>query len=141
MRLLICGYIAVLGTTVLVSTLLNPGPETAQEDKIVIFLTGNTLGALKPCGCFGGQLGGLDRRPAVFNTVPPEKRFIIDTGNFVPDRSKQNLIKFDIIVLALPILEYDVVNLTLNDLEIARDRGFIGALPFNAAVSRNFEVV
>jgi len=133
MRLLICGYIVVLSTAVFIPTLVNTSsPALPQDNKVTIFLTGNMLGALKPCGCFGGQLGGLDRRPAVFDTAPPEKRLIIDTGNFVPDRGEQNLIKFDIITLALSLLEYDAVNLSLDDIEIAMERGLINALPFNA---------
>ena len=133
MRLLICGYIIVLAAAVFIPILVNiSGSAEPQDSKIAIFLTGHTLGALKPCGCFGGQLGGLDRRAAIFDTVPPEKRLIIDTGNFVPDRSEQNLIKFDIITLALSLLEYDVVNLNSDDIEIAQQRGLINSLSFNA---------
>jgi hypothetical protein len=132
MRLLICGYIVVLSTIVLTAiSASNSAALSPQNEKITVFLTGQTLGALKPCGCFGGQLGGLDRRPAIFDSVPPEKRLIIDTGNFVPDSSEQNLIKFDIITMGLSILGYDVVNLNEEDIEIARSRGFIGAMPFN----------
>ncbi len=136
MRLLICGYIVVSGFAVSIATPVNiSSPAPPQNDKVTIFLTGDTLGSLKPCGCFGGQLGGLDRRTAIFNTVPSEKRLIIDTGNFVPDSSEQNLIKFDIIILALSLLEYDVVNLNSDDIEIAQDRGLIDALSFNAISS------
>ena len=73
-----------------------------SNDSITVFLTGNMLGALKPCGCSGGQLGGLDRRPAVFNTVPHEKRLLIDTGSLVEDPpSEQDTYKFDIILESL----------------------------------------
>ena len=33
--------------------------ERRGDDVFTIFFTGNVLGALKPCGCSGGQLGGL----------------------------------------------------------------------------------
>ncbi len=132
MRLLICGYIILLGTASFITTQVNvQSPTTPENDKVTIFLTGQTLGALKPCGCFGGQLGGLDKRQAIFDTVPPEKRLLIDTGNFVPDHSEQNLIKFDIITLALSQLNYDVVNLNLNDIEIAQYRGLIEIMSFD----------
>jgi hypothetical protein len=96
-----------------------------KADVISIFLTGNGLGALKPCGCSGGQLGGLDRRPAVFNTVPVQRRMIVDTGLFVESDGEQDLIKFDILVRAFGLLGYDVVNLTGEDVKIAEDLGLL----------------
>jgi hypothetical protein len=105
------------------------GPGLHQnEHTITIFFTGNELGALKPCGCSGGQLGGLDRRYAVLKTVPPENRLIIDTGSLVTDSTEQNLIKFSIIVQAFNILGYDVVNLTEQDIVIARQAGLLEGL-------------
>ncbi|MHC4431318.1 MAG: multiheme c-type cytochrome [Planctomycetota bacterium] len=100
--------------------------ERTEADALNVFFTGSTLGRLKPCGCSGGQLGGLERRPAVFNSVPIEKRLLIDTGSLVETNSDQDLIKFDIIVEALGLLDYDVVNLTEQDLEIAENRGLLG---------------
>ena len=92
-------------------------------DSLSVFFTGSTFGRLKPCGCSGGQLGGLERRPAVFNTVPIDKRMLIDTGALIEGNRDQDLIKFDIIVEALGLLGYHVVNLTKDDLETARNRG------------------
>ncbi len=48
----------------------SPVPQrTADSDEISIFFTGSELGALKPCGCSGGQLGGLSKRMAVFTLL------------------------------------------------------------------------
>lgn len=104
-------------------------------DKITVFLTGNTLGSLKPCGCSGGQLGGLDRRPAIFDTVPADTRLLIDTGFLVKDQSvkdqsvreqsAQDLNKFITIAQSLKYLKYDVVNLTKLDLEMGRETGML----------------
>jgi len=108
---------------------LGAGATEAQEDEsITIFFTGNELGAMKPCGCSGGQLGGLDRRYSVFSTIRPENRLIIDTGSLVPESTEQNLIKFNIIVQALGQLGYDVVNLTEQDVLIARQAGLFDGL-------------
>ncbi|MBN2590581.1 MAG: cytochrome c family protein [Sedimentisphaerales bacterium] len=103
------------------------------SDSITVFLTGNLLGSLKPCGCSGGQLGGLDRRPAVFNTVPADKRLLIDTGALVENQLKRNQIqkdqdfnKFLTITEAFDYLNYDIVNLTKQDLEIAQNFGLLG---------------
>lgn len=85
---------------------------------ITVFLTGYELGALKPCGCSGGQLGGLDRRTAVFDTVPEVQRLIIDTGSLVKSESEQDLIKFNIIIQAFDLLGYDLIHFNQHDLEI-----------------------
>ena len=102
-----------------------PRKMRAETDMLNVFFTGSTFGRLKPCGCSGGQLGGLERRPVVFNTVPADKRLLIDTGSLVETNSDQDLIKFDIIVEALRLLDYDLVNLTEDDLEIAANRGLL----------------
>ena len=100
-----------------------PNPTDNSPDSITVFLTGNMLGALKPCGCSGGQLGGLDRRPAVFNTVPQDKRLLIDTGSLVEKQSDQDFYKFNIIIESLKYLNYNAVNLTEQDVEMAKKYG------------------
>ncbi len=99
-----------------------------KSDELTIFFTGNELGALKPCGCFGGQLGGLDRRSVVFDTAPATKRLIIDIGSLVEADSEQNLIKFNIILQAFGLLEYNLVNLTEKDVEIAANMGLLDSI-------------
>ena len=135
LRLLTCICLsAVAASCILVS---EPADKT---DVITIFLTGNSLGMLKPCGCSGGQLGGLDRRPAVFNTVPSNRRVIVDTGFFVESDGEQDLIKFDIMTRAFGLLDYDVVNLTEEDVAIAENLGLrdvIGSF-FNIITSYSF---
>jgi hypothetical protein len=96
-----------------------------KNDIITVFLTGDELGALKPCGCSGGQLGGLERRPAVFNSVAVERRMIVDTGRLVKGNGEQDLIKFDILTQAFNLLGYDAVNLTKEDMKIAESLGLI----------------
>jgi nitrate/TMAO reductase-like tetraheme cytochrome c subunit len=104
------------------------GNVPAAPQVITIFFTGNELGALKPCGCSGGQLGGLDRRVAVFNTVGSESRLVLDTGSLVAESTEQNLIKFNIVVQAFSQLGYDLVNLTEQDILIARQAGLFDVL-------------
>ena len=96
-----------------------------MNDSLTVFLTGNELGTLKPCGCSGGQLGGFDRRSAVLNTVPEDKRLIINTGSFVKSDSEQDLIKYHIIIQALQLLDYDLVNLGEQDIEIGSNLGVL----------------
>lgn len=118
LRLVTC--ISVL--MVAASCIVVSGPAD-KTDVITVFLTGNGLGVLKPCGCSGGQLGGIDRRGAVFNTAAAKRRMIVDTGLFVEGDGEQDLIKFDIMMRALGLLDYDLVNLTEEDISIAENLG------------------
>jgi hypothetical protein len=104
------------------------GAPAQAREPVTIFFTGNELGSMRPCGCSGGQLGGLDRRYAVLNAVGPQNRLIIDTGSLVSESTEQNLIKFNIIVQAFAQLGYDVVNLTEQDILIARQAGLLDGL-------------
>lgn len=117
-----------------------PGYEkerSVDDDSLTVFLTGNELGALKPCGCSGGQLGGFDRRSAVLNSVPENKRLIINSGSFVKSDSEQDLIKYHIIIQALKLLDYDLVSLGEQDIEIGGNLGLLEyiELAFNAISS------
>lgn len=99
-----------------------PGPGSGQPtmktETLTVFFTGGTLGALKPCGCSGGQLGGLERRRAIFDTVPRQRRLLVDTGSFVKGEGEQDLIKYNIIAQALQLLNYDLAALSEKDIEI-----------------------
>jgi len=99
--------------------------DSRKAGSLTVFFTGNELGELKPCGCSGGQLGGLSRRAAVFNRVSKDKRLIIDTGSLVKSQSEQDLIKFNIIIEAFRQLDYDLVNLSEKDIEIAQNLGLL----------------
>jgi hypothetical protein len=96
-----------------------------EPDRVVLFFTGNELGALKPCGCSGGQLGGLSKRAAIFGRVPPVNRMIVDTGALVGSDQEQDLIKFGVLFEAYRLLGYDVAHLTREDIEIARSLGLL----------------
>jgi len=115
-----------------------PAKPVERADGFVVFLTGSELGALKPCGCSGGQLGGLDRRWAVLNSTPRQRKLIVDTGSLVESDSPQDLIKFNIIIRAFGLLDYDVVNLTEKDIEIAQNLGLLHSISsvFNVISAR-----
>jgi len=100
------------------------------DDEIVIFLTGETVGQLKPCGCTTGQLGGFEKRKTVLDSVDSQRRFVLDTGHLIDGSSEQDLLKYDIIVQALSMLSYDVVNLDARDVEIARNSFGLTNMPF-----------
>jgi len=127
-------------TSCLPSRAQKQATESSQQVNVLtIFVTGSELGALKPCGCSGGQLGGLDRRAAVLNSVAKQNRLIIDIGSFVEGNHQQDLIKFGIIIDAFRLLGYDLVNLTHEDMEMAQQLGLLDdiAVSFNAISSCN----
>ena len=108
-----------------------------DTDVVTIFVTGNELGQLKPCGCSGGQLGGFDRHAAILNRPEPAKRLIVDTGNLVEQTLKQDLIKFGITMQAFELLGYDVVNFTSEDVNTAMDMGLLTT----SQTGQGFEII
>lgn len=105
------------------SETVRPTAPSQSRADLVIFLTGNSLGSLRPCGCSGGQLGGLEKRPAVFDGVPTSGRLTIDTGVLAANDGEQDLIKFRILFEALELLNYDMVCLANQDQAIAEQLG------------------
>ncbi|MGD8499631.1 MAG: cytochrome c family protein [Phycisphaerales bacterium] len=102
--------------------------ERVRTDTLTVFLTGNVLGELKPCGCSGGQLGGFDRRSTVLNSVSGQRRLVVDTGSFVKSDAEQDLIKYNIIIQALELLDYDLVSLSEKDIEIGNNLGVLDGI-------------
>jgi len=126
MRLVSCIFVLAFCASCVVDVTTEPSAEPLHKsDALTVFFTGNVLGELKPCGCSAGQLGGLDRRAAVFNRVPKDKRLIVDTGSLVKSDSDQDLIKFSIILQAFKLLDYDLISLGEKDIEIGRNAGLL----------------
>ncbi|MCK5175505.1 MAG: hypothetical protein KAR47_19070 [Planctomycetes bacterium] len=100
-----------------------------------VFLTGNLLSTLKPCGCTAEQLGGFERRAAVLQKARPDSRFVIDTGNLLIAQTDQDIIKFGIIIQAMSMLDYDLVNMAAGDLKIAKELGLLDNTPFSVISS------
>ena len=111
---------------------------TENRDDIALFFTGSTLGALKPCGCSGGQLGGLERRTSIFAASPKASRLIVDTGDMVQSDGEQDLIKFRVLFEGFRLLGYDLVHLTPQDGKIAANLGILseGEKPFKIIAAR-----
>ncbi len=108
-----------------------PTDGSARTDRtFTILFTGNTLSTLKPCGCTERQLGGLQRRASALEMIPPQKRLLVDTGNFLRKDSAQDRIKMEIIFQSLGMMEYDLINLTADDLATATALGMTTSMPF-----------
>ena len=123
-RTLIFVFVFAIGSLFLSAMSSKPTAETAQKtESAVVFITGDELGVLQPCGCTSGQFGGLDRRATVLKSVPESKRMVIGAGAIVEGDSEQDLIKFNIIIHAYGMLNYDLVNLSAKDIENVTNTG------------------
>jgi hypothetical protein len=105
-------------------------PAQTEGDTITIFLSGNTLSQLKPCGCAAGQLGGFSRRQVIFDQVDAKTRLLVDTGNFLIDNTPQDMVKLNTIISSLIALGYDAVNFSDKDLAAVSDGYDIKQMPF-----------
>jgi hypothetical protein len=114
-----------------------PADGNTPEGALHVFLTGNGLSSLKPCGCSEKQLGGFEKRAQVWKDIAPQKRLIVDTGNLLLKSGEQDLIKFDMMVQAFSFLEYDLVNFAQADVSIAASRGYLAGTTFNAITGYN----
>lgn len=102
-----------------------PADPSLNTNTVTIFLTGNALSTLKPCGCTTGQLGGLDRRGAVLHSTPADRRILVDTGNFLMQDTQQDRIKLGILLQAMTLLEYDFLHLDQQDLQVVSEMGLL----------------
>lgn len=129
LQVLLCTILAICGCTPKSIDLDSGGASSAKipsgKDTITVFLTGNLLSTLQPCGCSAGQLGGLSRRQAVLATVADDRKLVVDTGNFLQDQTPQDVLKLGIIFQALSILKYDVANLNADELSLATELGLV----------------
>lgn len=105
-------------------------PADKTIDTITVFLSGNTLSQLKPCGCAEGQLGGFSRRKVIFDQVDANNRLLVDTGNFLIDQTPQDTVKLNTIISSLITLGYDVVNLNQDDYIAVMNGYDIKQMPF-----------
>ncbi len=129
MRAVICICALTAGALCVFAMSTKPqGGAACQSEGLTVYLTGSELGELKPCGCATGQLGGLEKRSAVLSNVPARRRLIVDTGSFVKGTDEQDIIKFKIIMRAFNLLDYDLVNLTKEDIEIAQDLALLDTM-------------
>ena len=103
----------------------SPAKIPSEKDAVTVFLTGNLLGTLQPCGCSAGQLGGFSRRQAVLGTVADDRKLVVDTGNFLQGKTPQDELKLGIIFQALSILKYDVANLNADEFSLASELGLV----------------
>jgi len=130
MRLFGCICIVLAAASCFFSSPSEQATDSAcRANVITVFISGNELGRIKPCGCSEEQLGGLEKRAAVLNSAPASRRLVIDTGRLVVKDDEQAQLKFQTIIEAFSLLDYDVVSLTPRDIDMAERLGLLEEAP------------
>jgi 2',3'-cyclic-nucleotide 2'-phosphodiesterase (5'-nucleotidase family) len=95
-----------------------------DQPDLVLVVTGQTYGYLKPCGCSQFQLGGLERRANFMNQLRDKGWRVVglDLGDVMPDKEhaglyKQSLHKYATTMKALKEMGYAAVGLGQTDIE------------------------
>jgi len=105
---------------------------------VAIFLTGQQLGYIEPCGCTGleNQKGGLARRHTLLRQLRDERGWpvvALDVGSQVRRYGRQQEIKFQQTAGALRTLGYTGVVLGASDLRLPVGELFSGTNPDDKA--------
>ncbi|MCF6148123.1 MAG: hypothetical protein E3K37_05635 [Candidatus Kuenenia sp.] len=93
---------------------------SSSYDRFVLFFSGEEQGALIPCGCFEGQLGGISRRDTLLNSYKKQGIFIIavSTGDLIKSPGRQEEIKMGYLLNAMKEMDCLLHNLGEKDFEI-----------------------
>ncbi|HZL91341.1 MAG TPA: multiheme c-type cytochrome [Pirellulaceae bacterium] len=105
-----------------------------QKPTLALFITGQQMGYIEPCGCTGlaNQKGGLARRATLLKQLREEKGWQVvplDVGNQVRRYGRQSEIKFQRTAEALRMMGYRAVSLGADDLRLTPGELFAGTNP------------
>lgn len=91
-----------------------------SDDRFVLFFSGEEQGALVPCGCFEGQLGGISRRDTLLNSYKKKgiSTIAVSTGDLIKSPERQEEIKMGYLFNAMKEMDYILHNLGEKDFEI-----------------------
>ena len=100
--------------------------------KAVLIVSGEMDGYLEPCGCTGGQMGGLIRRYEFVERVKAQgiPVALVDLGSLIKDPAgsrggfEQAKIKFGIALKALGAFKYNAIALSADDLRVGVGEAF-----------------
>ncbi len=101
------------------------GVLSQTKEQVSIVFTGEENGYLKPCGCTGGQLGGLVRRYEMIESLKADGHIIlpVSLGDLSKSPDRQSEIKMETMLKAMDMMGYVVHNIGENDL--AMDFGLL----------------
>jgi cytochrome c554/c'-like protein len=98
------------------------GCHAAAPSKLVVFVTGDSLGYLEPCGCRRDQAGGLPGRARLIEQVPAEQRLVFDVGDMTSGTRDYEMLKMKYMLAGMFVIGYDAVNLGEKEAELDIDK-------------------
>lgn len=108
LALMAVGCLAVVGSEPDATPTDSP-PGQPDDVAVPIFLTGGERGALEPCGCASGQLGGLARRATVLaiERPAPDAALTLSCGGLLRDTRPLDALILETAMQALAAMSYD----------------------------------
>ena len=88
------------------------------KEQVSIVFTGEENGYLKPCGCTGGQLGGIARRYELIESLKTNGHIVlpVSLGDLAKYSGRQSEIKIETMLKTMDMMGYVVHNIGENDL-------------------------
>ncbi|MFH2000790.1 MAG: multiheme c-type cytochrome [Planctomycetota bacterium] len=88
-----------------------------------MYVTGADQGVLEPCGCSGGQLGGISRRATLLSALHSQDndRLVLSVGGLPGGINALHRIRYEIILLCLAEMSYDAAGLCPEELNLGLD--------------------
>ncbi len=92
----------------------------SSSDRFVLLFFGEEQGALAPCGCFEGQLGGISRRDTFLKGYKTQgiSAIAVSTGDLIKTSERQEEIKMEYLFAAMKEMGCILHNLGEKDFEI-----------------------
>ena len=107
------------------------------DEGFVLILTGNWGGQLEPCGCSKKQLGGIDRRDRVLQSVTSKNRLLLDAGPLIDRDDRQSQLKLETFLHSMHQLKYDAIALTGREVGILKENLGLKADQRPASIATN----
>ncbi len=85
------------------------GEDEPSRTKWRIFVTGDTKGYLRPCGCAAGLKGGYPRRATYLAGIRRDGDLLVDLGNIVEGTRPQDRVRLRYVLKGLKLLGYDAM--------------------------------
>lgn len=85
--------------------------------RLTLFVSGNSVGYLEPCGCRTDQSGGLPGRARVI-AGDRSDRVVLDVGNLTAGTKPYDLLKLKYLMQGMKAIGYDAVNLGKHEAEL-----------------------
>ena len=91
---------------------------TAEDTAVDVYVSGDLMGDLEPCGCTSGQLGGLGRRVSYLREIAAKggPALVLDNGDITAGFGPQEPLKWQVALAAFRLCRVAAVNVGERDL-------------------------